>query len=38
MLDMDSGDRELSNGRLGSEFGDIRGDATPFLAGSNGKF
>ena len=38
MLDMDRGERELSNGRLGSEIGDIRGDSTPDLVESIGKF
>ena len=38
MLDMDRGERGLSNGRLDSEFGDIRGDPTSFLAESIGKF
>ena len=38
MLDMNRGERELSNGRLGSAIGDIRGNSTPNLAGLNGKF
>ena len=38
MLYMDRGERELSNGRLGSEIGDIRGDSTPDLARSIAKF
>jgi len=38
MLDMDRGERGLSNGRLDSEFGDIRGDPTSFLADSIGEF
>ena len=38
MLDTDRGGRGLSNGRLGSEIGDIRGDSTPFLADSIAKF
>ena len=38
MRQNDRGGRELSNGRLGSEIGDIRGDSTPDIAGSIAKF